>query len=456
MSENNENANEVPKSEARTEGTEGKSEKSGKSGKSGKDGAAPASGADGAPSPVADESPVEAKSTGGGGGEGADGEAGEAGGAEAGASAEQVEPDASKVKSGLAKESAVKSGVKSGVAEAVVKSAAKKSSSGSGSGAKRGSASKTSSSTGGSKVSAKPSRSRSKAVASLEGARIGFIGAGRMTDSLVKGLLKSEKVKPKQVFIAAKTAKNFDAFKVQGITTSTRAYDIFGKFDCDVVIMAVHGFVIRNCFKLGGSRPLALTTNFIPTRRRAIYVLSLIGGVPLADLKQVLLNPDSEGRYKVAMHRLVLNTSVAYGLGLGALDVELDSKKCAPVVRDLLQAVAKVEYVVAEQMDAVCSLAGNGSAFVYYFIASLADGGFKMGLNKVMAVKLATKTMQSAALAVLETNKGPAALRDASTSPSGPAIYGIAVLDKQDCASGLQAAIEGANRRLKELVEKAV
>ena len=94
-----------------------------------------------------------------------------------------------------------------------------------------------------------------------------------------------------------------------------------------------------------------------------------------------------------------------------------------------------------------------GSAFVYYYISALADGGFKMGLNKTMATKLATKTMQCAALCMLESNKSPAELRDATTSPSGGSIYGLHVLDKQDCASGIQAAIEASYRRLKELVD---
>jgi len=305
---------------------------------------------------------------------------------------------------------------------------------------------------------AKPSRSKSgsrSTVADISGARFGFIGAGRMAESIVKGLLKTEKVKPKQIFVAAKTTKNLDAFKVQGIATSTRSYDIFGKFDCDVIFMAVHGFVERNCFKLGGTRPLALTTNFIPSRKRPIYILSLIGGVSLADLKSTLLDGAKEKRYKVTMHRLVLNTSVAYGLGLGALDVKVDSKQCADIVSDTLQAIAKVEHVPADLMDAVCSLVGNGSAFVYFYIAALADGGFKMGLSKLVATKLATKTMQCAAQTMLETSKGPAELRDEATSPSGAAIYGIHVLDKQDCASGIQAAIEASYRRLKELVDVA-
>ena len=75
-----------------------------------------------------------------------------------------------------------------------------------------------------------------------------------------------------------------------------------------------------------------------------------------------------------------------------------------------------------------------------------------MDPNKVMATKLPTKTMQCAALCMLEANKNPVEL------PTRPLRLlavpsGLHVLDKQDCASGIQAAIEASYRRLKELVE---
>ena len=307
-----------------------------------------------------------------------------------------------------------------------------------------------------SKASRGPTHSRSK-VDNVSNARIGFLGAGRMTESIVKGLLRSNdkcQIKAKQLYISAKTTKNLDVFKVQGIATTTRSYDIFGKFDCDIIFLNMHGFVVRNCFKLGGTRPAPITTNYIPTRRRPIFILSLIGGIPLADIKTVLLNPETINKYKVEMHRLVLNTSVAYGLGLGLLDVELDSKKCHSVIRNTLQMLTNtMELMEPDQMDAACALTGNGMAFVYYFIQALANGGFKMGLDKAKAVRLASKTVQCAAQCLLETNKNPAELRDSVTSPSGGAIYGIHALDKQDCASGIQSAIESAYKRLKELVE---
>ncbi|KAJ6220773.1 hypothetical protein RDWZM_006585 [Blomia tropicalis] len=295
-------------------------------------------------------------------------------------------------------------------------------------------------------------KSRSK-VPELTECRIGFVGSGRMAESMMRGLLKSGRITGKQLYVAAKTTKNLDTFKVQGASVSTRTYDIFGRYDCDIVFLCVHGFVVRNCFKLGGTRPAPFTTNYIPTRRRQIFILSMIGGVPLCDVRTTLLNPETGNKYKVEMNRLVLNASVSYGIGLGALDIELDSKKCHPLVRDSLQTIARIECVSAEVMDAVCAMMGSGIAFVYYFISALADGGFKMGLTKQTATKLATKTIKCASQCLLESNKNPIDLRDQCTSPSGPAIYGLAVLDKQDCASGVQVAIESAYRRIQDLTE---
>ena len=96
---------------------------------------------------------------------------------------------------------------------------------------------------------------------------------------------------------------------------------------------------------MGGTRPLALTTNNIPSQRRPIYMLSLVGG----------------GRStRCEIHRIMLNASVAYGLGLEALDIEPDSKKCNPLVRDLLTSFAKIEFIPEAMMDVACSVGGNG------------------------------------------------------------------------------------------------
>ncbi|KAJ6217691.1 hypothetical protein RDWZM_008848 [Blomia tropicalis] len=301
--------------------------------------------------------------------------------------------------------------------------------------------------------SLRKNRKSSSKLPQLSECRIGFLGAGKMTESIVRGLLKENKVKPRQLYVSARTNKNLDAFRKEGLNVTTRSYDIFGRFNCDLIFLCVHGFVVRNCYKMGGTRPVPITTNYIPNRQRKIYILSMINGIPLEQIKTTLLNPETIDEYKVDFHRLVLNTNVAYGLGYGALDIDLDSKQCSMLVRDVLQSIARLEHISCDMMDASVVLMGNALAFVYFCISSLAEGGFKIGLNKITANKLAAKTLLSASWCLLESQKNPIDLRDDCAGPNGPSIFGIAFLDKKDCAGGIQSAIEGSFRRNGELVE---
>lgn len=304
----------------------------------------------------------------------------------------------------------------------------------------------------GTKSSTKSGR-RGGGQLNMESCRIGFLGAGKLTEAIVKGLVQYSKIQPNRIFVTSKSGRTLDQFKQTGCVVTKRSYDLFAKLDCHVVFIVVHGHVIRELFKAGGTRPLALTTNYIPNQRHPLILLSLVGGIPLADIKVVLLNPEHPEKYKLQMHRIMLNVSVAFGIGLGALDIEPDSKKCQPIVRDLLTSFAKIEYIPEANMDAACALGGNGLAFVHYFIGALSDGGVKMGLPKSLAVKLAAKTLRSAAASLLESGKHPSDLRDQCTSPSGPAIYGLNILDQKEAGSGIATAIEGAFKRVRELVD---
>lgn len=151
------------------------------------------------------------------------------------------------------------------------------------------------------------------------------------------------------------------------------------------------------------------------------------------------------------MHRIVVNAAVAYGAGLCAVDVEPDSQKLSSLVRTLLSSVASLEHVPESQMDAACALCGGGLAFSFYFMSSMADGAFKMGLSRAMSVKLAAKTVACAASSQLESGKHPVELRDAVCAPKGAAVFGIHILDKAEVASGITAAVEAAHKRALEL-----
>lgn len=207
---------------------------------------------------------------------------------------------------------------------------------------------------------------RSKQPADVYTAKIGFVGAGKVSESIVNGLVVYGKVDPKRIHVSAPSSNNTDRLRqnYSGLKVSKRNLDIFGKFDCDIIFIAVNGNVIRNLYKLGGSRPAPLTTNYIPNMKHPFFVLSLVTGYEIKSIKDVLLNPEHPDKYMLEIHRIMLNCAAAYGLGVCAVDVEPDSKKLAEPVRALLSMVAKLEFIPETQMDAACAVCGAGLAFV--------------------------------------------------------------------------------------------
>ena len=68
-------------------------------------------------------------------------------------------------------------------------------------------------------------------------------------------------------------------------------------------------------------------------------------------------------------------------------------------------------------MDAVSGLSGSGSAYVFYIINALADGGVKVGFSRDVALKLAAQTVYGAAKMVIETEEHPMKSPDCSVGP---------------------------------------
>jgi pyrroline-5-carboxylate reductase len=303
-------------------------------------------------------------------------------------------------------------------------------------------------------------KSRKPKIVDFSNAKIGFIGAGKLTETLIQRLITYGKVEASRLHVSAPSTKNLERLKHQfsGLHVSKRNIDIFGKYDCDIVFVAVHGSVIKNCYKHEGQRPAPLTTDFIPILKHPLYILSLVCGYDLNSIKACLLNPKHPKKYMPEMHRIMFfqllegrDGSCAYDLGVCAIDCEPDSKKLAEPLRTMLSSVAKLEYVPEFQMDAASAVCGAGLAFSYYFIQALADGAFKMGLSREMSNKFAAKTVQSATQVMLESGKHPIELRDEVCSPSGAAIYGIHILDKSGVKSGVVEAVEAAHKRADEL-----
>lgn len=186
-----------------------------------------------------------------------------------------------------------------------------------------------------------------------------------------------------------------------------------------------------------------------PATRGAV-VLSILAGAELETLAE---------RFPAAaaVVRVMPNLAAAIGKSpLGLFGRGLDDAGRAGV-EALLAPLGTAEWLASEdQLDAVTALAGSGPAFVYRFIAALAEGGVALGLDPAQADRLARAMVEGAALLAADSPESPTELARRVTSPGGTTAAGLAVLDSEAALTRLvEATLRAARDRGAELAAAA-
>lgn len=201
-----------------------------------------------------------------------------------------------------------------------------------------------------------------------------------------------------------------------------------------------------------GIKPQALpevAPDLAPATRGAV-VLSILAGAELATLAAAF--PQAAG-----LVRVMPNLAAAIGKSpIGLFAQGLDNAGMAAIAA-LVAPLGTPEWLAAEeQLDAVTALAGSGPAFVYRFIAALAEGGAALGLDPAQADRLARAMVEGAAALAAQSAEEPAELARRVTSPGGTTAAGLAVLDADGAFAALVAAtLKAARDRGAELAAAA-
>jgi len=270
-------------------------------------------------------------------------------------------------------------------------------------------------------------------VSSLAGRRLAVLGAGKMGETLVRGLLGAGSVQPGDVVATAaheETAERLRSTLGIAAGLDNRA----AVAGADLVLLAVKPQTVREV--LAGVGDL-LTGDQV--------LVSIAAGVPIRFLEDHLAAP-------VPVVRAMPNTPALVGAGMTALT---GGRYAHPdhlaVAEDVFRPVGRTLILDESYFDAVTGLSASGPAFLYIVIESLAEGGVKVGLPRQVAIELAAQTCLGAGRMVLETASHPALLKDAVTTPAGCTVDGILKLEEGGLRVTLIKAVVEAARRAGEL-----
>lgn len=267
----------------------------------------------------------------------------------------------------------------------------------------------------------------------IKGKKVGFVGAGNMGEALIKGLLAASLVPAEAIYatdVRLERLKELD--RQYGIQIAADNTDLVRH--ADVVIMAVKPQIMDAVLK---------EIAHAVTRRK--LVISIAAGVSTAKIRAALGKDARLIRVMPNTPALVLEGMTAIAKAEGLEPGDLD------IAGEIFSAVGRVVVLDEELMDAVTGLSGSGPAYVAVVIESLADGGVRMGLDRLTAMTLATQTVLGAAKLLLETGLHPGALKDMVSSPGGTSIAGIAALEEGGIRTTFIKAVERATQRSREL-----
>ena len=268
---------------------------------------------------------------------------------------------------------------------------------------------------------------------SIKGKKVGFVGAGNMGEALIKGLTEASLVPAEAIYATdVRLERMRELDRQYGIQVASSNPDVVRH--ADVVILAVKPQIIDTVLR-----------EIAPAVTRRKLVISIAAGVATGKLRAGLGKDARLIRVMPNTPALVREGVTAIAKSDGLEPGDLDT------AGEIFSAVGRVVVLDEELMDAVTGLSGSGPAYVAVVIESLADGGVKMGLDRITAMTLATQTVLGAAKLLLETGMHPGALKDMVSSPGGTSIAGIAALEEGGIRTTFIQAVERATLRSREL-----
>lgn len=268
----------------------------------------------------------------------------------------------------------------------------------------------------------------------LKSMKIGFIGAGNMTQALVKGMVESKEIRPDHIFVSNRTEgkliKLSEQFHVQ-----TRSHNQEIISECDVVIIAV--------------KPQDFTTaleGLIRQFNENQIVISLAPGIPFDSLEKQI----PSGR----LVRLMPNTPSLIGRGvIGFMSLDETDEFVTSLMEDLFGSLGYVlEVDTEDQFDALTISCASGTGFVFEMMMYWQDWIEERGFSPEVSRKMTIETFAGASmLAAQSTGVEIEELQSRVTSKKGVTAAGLDSMRELEIERTLRISFEKAAMRSKEI-----
>ena len=263
--------------------------------------------------------------------------------------------------------------------------------------------------------------------------RIALLGAGKIGEALVAGLLLSQWREPRDIVATGRRPERLDELRSRfGIrTTLSNAEAASG---AALIVIAVKPQDIDALLgDVGGLIAPEQT------------VLSVAAAIPTAAIERHL----APG---VPVVRAMPNTPATVHEGIAGVCAGAHADDAhLTLAEEALAHLGAVVRVPERYMDAVTAVSGSGPAYFALLAEAMIEAGILLGLSREISTQLVVQTMFGTAKQLRDERMHPVELREMVTSPGGTTIAAIRELESAGVRAAFLNAIQAAMNRSKEL-----
>jgi pyrroline-5-carboxylate reductase len=260
--------------------------------------------------------------------------------------------------------------------------------------------------------------------------RLGFIGAGKLAGSVIRGLMLAKFCAPKRIIASEPNEQTRTALQREtSVAVAAENAEVAAR--SEVIFVAVKPGTVLDVLRDVASE--------IDNK----LVISLAGGVRIASMEKA-----ANARF---MRALTNTPSAICRAATGIARGNRSKNEDIDLAKKIFGAIGVVVEVGEPQIDIVTALSGSGPAFVYAIIDALADSGVKLRLPKDVSSELTIQTVLGAAELMRESKMSAEDLIKMVVTPGGTTAAGLAVMDKMKTRESLIAAVEAATKRGQEM-----
>ena len=263
--------------------------------------------------------------------------------------------------------------------------------------------------------------------------KIAILGAGRIGEALLSGLISSGWRKPEEISATSRRAERVEELREKfGVAATTSNPEAVS--GAAIVVISVKPQDLDALLgEVGGLIASDQT------------VLTIAAAIPTATIERRL---DSS----VPVVRAMPNTPSTVHEGIAGLapGAHADEEHLA-LAEEVLSHLGAVVRVPESMMDAVTAVSGSGPAYFALLAEAMIEAGILLGLARETSTQLVVQTMLGTAKQLRDDKMHPVELREMVTSPGGTTIAAIHELEQAGVRAAFLNAIQAAMRRAKEL-----